>query len=220
MMTKTVLLSPSKSQRRVFGALKPHAASTRAQIVASLSHAGKTTLWISCSSQMTAMLLKSLSWPRGCLGRALLLSKPTAETMVTLAECFERIAVVDVTLPQDELAEALAATNRADLFVGGLVDHSSEVVTLLRGNLETLAVPFTAFPTSGDGIVPDFCDFAVTDCGQTVRFGEYEAAADAILDEYSPEYRQRRLKERRAAERTRKMLAKKPPIAAHKLGTV
>ena len=220
MVTKTVLLSPSKSQRRAFGPLKPHTAATRAQIVASLPHAGKTTLWISGSPQMTAKLLKALSWPRGRLGRALLLSKPTSETMVTLAECFERIAVVDVTLPQDELAEALAAENRADLFVGGLVDHSSEMVTLLRGNLETLAVPFSAFPTSGDGIAPDFNDFAVTDCGQTVRFGEYEAASDAILDEYSPEYRQRRLKERRAAERTRKMLAEKSPVAAHKLGTI
>ena len=220
MVIKTVLLSPSKSQRRAFGSLKPHAASTQAQIVASLPQAGKTTLWISGSPLMTAKLLKSLSWPRARLGRALLLSKPTAETMVTLAECFERIAVVDVTLPPEELAEALAAKNRADLFVGGLVDHSSEMVTLLRGNLETLAVPFSAFPTSGDGIVPDFDDFAVTDFGQTVRFGEYEAASDAILVEYSPEYRQRRLKERRAAERTRKTSAKMPPVAAHKLGTV
>ena len=220
MMTKTVLLSPSPSQRRAFGPLKPHAASTQAQIVAALPHAGKTTLWISVSPRMTAKLLKSLTWPRARLGRALLLSKPTSETMVTLAECFERIAVVEVTLPQEELAEALASKNRADLFVGGLVDHSSEMVTLLRGNLETLAVPFSAFPTSGDGIIPNFDDFAVTDCGQTVCFGEYEAASDAILDEYSPEYRQRRLKERRAAERSRKMLAKKPPVAAHKLGTV
>ena len=219
MVTKTVLLSPSKSQRCAFSPLKPYAASTQAQIVAALPHAGKTTLWISGSSQMTAKLLKSLSWPRARLGRALLLSKPTSETLVTLAECFERIAVVDVTLPPEELAEALAAKNRADLFVGGLVDHSSEMVTLLRGNLETLAVPFSAFPTSGDGIIPSFDEFAVTDSGQTVCFGEYEAASDAILDEYSPEYRQRRLKEQRAAKRFRNMLAKKLPVAAHRLGT-
>ena len=139
---------------------------------------------------------------------------------MTRSQRFERATLLGVTLPQDELAEALAAENRADLFVGGLLDHSSEMVTLLRGNLKTLAVPFSAFPMSGDGIVPDFDDFAVTDSGQTVRFGEYEAAADAILDEYSPEYRQRRLKEGRAAERTRKMLAKKLPVAAHKLSTV
>ena len=220
MVTKTVLLSPSQSQRRAFGPLKPHVASTRSQIVASLSQAGKTTLWISASRQMTSRLLKSLSWPGRRLGRALLLSRPESETMVTLSQCFDQIAVVDVTLPHEELAEALAAKNRADLFVGGLVDRSSQMVTLLRGNLETLAVPFSAFPTSGDGNVPNFNDFAVTDCGQTIRLGEYEAAADAILDEYSPEYRQRRLKQRRAAERPRKMLPKKPPVATHKLGTV
>lgn len=139
---------------------------------------------------------------------------------MTRSQRFERATLLGVTLPQDELAEALAAENRADLFVGGLLDHSSEMVTLLRGNLETLAVPFSAFPTSGDGIIPHFDDLAVADCGQTVCFGDYEAASDAILDEYSPEYRQRRLKERRAAERSRKMLATKPPVAAHKLGTV
>ena len=139
---------------------------------------------------------------------------------MTRSQRFERGTLLGVTLPQDELTEALAAKKRADLFVGGLVDHSSEMVTLLRGNLETLAVPFSAFPTSGDGIVPNFKDFAVTDCGQTIRLGEYEAASDAILDEYSPEYRQRQLKERRAAKRTRKLMAKMPPVAAHKLGTV
>lgn len=98
--------------------------------------------------------------------------------------------------------KALAAKNRDQLFIGGTVDKASETVTLWRGNLDSLAVPFSAFPPSGDGIAPDFDDFAVTDGGQTVRFGKYEAAADAILYEYDAEYRRQKSKERLASERT------------------
>lgn len=94
-------------------------------------------------------------------------------------------------LPADELLEALAAENRADLFIGGSVDPSSQTITLWRGSLEPLIVPFTAFEVSGDGTAPDFRRFSVTDSGQTVRLGEYEAAADALLYEFDPEYRRR-----------------------------
>lgn len=94
-------------------------------------------------------------------------------------------------LPADELLEALAAENREDLFIGGSVDPSSQTITLWRGSLEPLIVPFTAFEVSGDGTAPDFRRFSVTDSGQTVRLGEYEAAADALLYEFDPEYRRR-----------------------------
>jgi len=36
---------------------------------------------------------------------------------------------------------------------------------------------------------PDFAKFAVTDYGQTVRLGDYEASADAILYEFDEDYR-------------------------------
>jgi len=64
-------------------------------------------------------------------------------------------------------------------------------VTLWRGNLDGITVPFSAFPRSGDGTPPDFSQFAVTDCGQTVQFGGYEASTDSILYEFDSDYRRK-----------------------------
>src|SRR5688572_25574141 len=105
-------------------------------------------------------------------------------------------------LAGNELGEALSAAHREELFIGGAVDHASEIVTLWRGNLESLGVPFSAFPPAGDGTVIDFGKFSVIDSGQTVRFGEYEAATEAILYEYDPVYRRRKAKQRRESEQT------------------
>jgi hypothetical protein len=44
-------------------------------------------------------------------------------------------------------------------------------------------VPLSIFTPSGDGTVPDFADFAPIDYGHAIRFGRYEAAADAIFSE-------------------------------------
>ncbi|MEX2120596.1 MAG: helix-turn-helix transcriptional regulator [Pirellulales bacterium] len=134
----------------------------------------------------------------------MLLYKPPVETLAALADCFERIAFGSMGsfLPSEELAEVLAARNRGDLFIGGTVDRASETVSLWRGNLDSLVVPFSAFPPSGDKISPDFEDFAVTDYGHTIRLGNYEAAGDAILYELDPAYRRRKTKERLQSERT------------------
>ncbi len=64
-----------------------------------------------------------------------------------------------------------------------------------------MIVPLSAFPVSGDGVKPNFNKFSVTDYGQTIRFGQYEAAADAILYEYDSDYRRQKMKQRRASER-------------------
>jgi hypothetical protein len=86
----------------------------------------------------------------------------------------------------EELAEVLKAKNRADLLIGGFVNKTTQTITLWRGNLESLTVPFSAFEKSGEGTVPDFNSFSVIDCGQTIKLGNYEAAVDAILYEYLP----------------------------------
>ena len=59
-----------------------------------------------------------------------------------------------------------------------------------------MTVPFSTFEESGDGTERDFNTFAMIDCGQTVRLGDYEAAVDAILYEYDPEFRRRIAKKR------------------------
>ncbi|HEU4578271.1 MAG TPA: helix-turn-helix transcriptional regulator [Polyangiaceae bacterium] len=101
-------------------------------------------------------------------------------------------------LPIDEMAEVLAAPHREDLFIGGAVDTIDRALVLYRGSLEPLVVPLAWFARSG-GPRPDPEDFEVADFGQTIRLGEFEAAADAILYEFDPEAR-RRSKKRAIAE--------------------
>jgi hypothetical protein len=82
------------------------------------------------------------------------------------------------------------------------VDKEARIVTLWRGDLTSLVVPFRAFAPTANDIVPNWDQFTVTDYGHTLRFGGYEAAADAVLYEYDPEFRRRLKKARIASERT------------------
>ena len=202
--TNTILLSPRKSWAKRFAALRPTAVSSKAKLRASLSLAQRDTLWISDDRRLTSELLKTVSPSTKRLGRAVLLFRPTVQAMVPLRECFDPLAfgAQSEFLPQEELAEALSAGNRHELFIGGTVDKDSETVTLWRGNLDPLVVPLSAFTPSGKGATPDFDDFAVTDYGQTIRFGDYEAAADAILYQYDADYRRQKRKARLKSERT------------------
>jgi len=99
-------------------------------------------------------------------------------------------------LPVEELRDVLASEERADLFVGGVIDRKAEVVALYRGNLAPIVVPFAWFLRRNPTPKPNFRDFAITDYGQTVRFGRYEASADAVLYAHDRDYR-RRARERR-----------------------
>jgi hypothetical protein len=62
-----------------------------------------------------------------------------------------------------------------------------------------LVVPLSLFAPRPTGPKPDFSDFEVIDSGQTIRLGQYEAAADAVLYEFDPEFR-RLEKKRRISE--------------------
>ncbi len=70
--------------------------------------------------------------------------------------------------------------------IGGGVDPKTRTLTLLRGDLRSLIVPFALFPQSGDGTTPHFSKLRFTDYGSTVALGDYEAASDAILDALDP----------------------------------
>jgi hypothetical protein len=106
------------------------------------------------------------------------------------------------TLPIDELAAVLADERRGDLFIGGYADRESQTLTLVRGDLRRLSVPLSMFPPSGAGTHRDPSRLAFTDCGNTVRLGRYEAAADAILYEADPDFRSRFLAKKRADDKT------------------
>ena len=118
---------------------------------------------------------------------------------------FRRVLVREAgvhLLPAEELVEVFASPRRDELFVGGVVNVQDEVVVLYRGSMEPLLVPTSWFAPAGDGTAPDFADFSIDDFGQTVRFGPYEAAADAILYEHDADYRRRARKRLRETDRS------------------
>ena len=198
------LLDKAKKRPERFLLLHPQVVSSAGGLRDSVARANKDTLWISYEKDLTEALLKTVLGPPRSLGKALLIHSLNPLSVPVLTSCFKRFASASNKefLPPEELAEALQAENAPNLFIGASVDPDNQTITLWRGNLEPLTVPFSAFEKSGDGIVPDFERFSVTDSGQTVRFGDYEAAADAILYEFDPEYRRHISKERRQSEQT------------------
>jgi hypothetical protein len=135
--------------------------------------------------------------------RLLLPSKTAPGRREFLGTMFGEVVAPDDELrilPVDDLVAVLQEEHPEDFFVGVAADVYDEVVLLYRGNLERLIVPFDSFRKSSRKARPDFSEPEVIDCGQTVRLGaDYEAAADAILYEFAPDYR-KRLKQSRLKE--------------------
>ncbi len=200
----TFLLSRRMTRVRQFAALCPEKVSSRQSVGKSLERADKNSLWISDEKSLTDVLLQSVVRHPRAIGNMVLLHRPKFSSIPVLLTCFKHLAfsMDDGFLPPDELAEVLAAGNKAELFIGGIIDPNSETMTLWRGNVEPFTVPLTAFAPSGDGIGPDFSAFAVTDYGHSIRLGAYEAASDALLYEFDPDYRRRIGRERRQKERS------------------
>ena len=201
---RTFLLDKSKKRSERFATLHPHIVSSSSALQGSVAQATNETLWISYEKGLTEALVRTLSWPSRSLGEAILVHPMNPQTFPALAGCFDRFAfaIGGGFLPPEELAVVLEAENRAELFIGGSVDHATKTMTLWRGNLKPLTVPFSAFEKSGDGVAPDFQDFSVRDYGQTIRLGDYEAASDAILYEFDRAYRRRIAKKRRESEQS------------------
>lgn len=192
------LLDRAKKRASNFASLRPRVVSSLADLRNCVTHATRDSLWVSYASDLTDALVRSASTVQPTLGMGLFIHSLDMRTLPALASHFRRIAFTadGGFIPAEELAEVLEAKNRSDLFIGGSVDEATETITFWRGDLEALTVPFSAFENSGDGTQPDFNNFSVIDCGQTVRLGPYEAAVDAILYENDPEFRRRVCKRR------------------------
>jgi len=132
-------------------------------------------------------------------GYLVLLLNARSALLPPLAKRFRAVACIPSALPKHELDAVLRVADREDRFIGGMVDEHSQTLTLWRGNFHPVVVPFEAFPATGNGVRPQFNRFSVTDYGRTLKFGEYESAADVVLFEYAPDFR-RRLKQTRFAK--------------------
>ena len=172
------------------------------------SEASPSSLWLAASPERPINCFTKQSycprrWSR--LGGLLTLHPPRTESIQPLDDLFDPFvwSTGDFRfLPLAELAEVLADERRGDLFIGGYADPQMQTLTLVRGDLRRLSLPVSIFPPSGTGEKPDPIRLEFTDCGNTVKLGNYEAAADAILYETDPEYRSRLSAKRRAEDKT------------------
>jgi DNA-binding Xre family transcriptional regulator len=199
-----ILLDRATKRAAAFAGLHPQIVSSVSGLRNSVAHATKNSVWVSYASDLTAALVKCAAPTASTLGMGVFVHALDMKTIPVLTSMFRRIAftVDGGFIPAEELAEVLEAENRANLLIGGFVNHSTQTITLWRGNLESLTVPFSAFEKSGTGTEPDFDSFSVIDSGQTVKLGDYEAAVDALLYEYDPEFRRARSKKRLREEQS------------------
>ncbi len=182
----------------------------RKEIAEKMRGVPQRSFWISFRQQTTDDVLRSAQECRHRRGRIyglLTVEAPRATSVPGLTSCFRRLvgtAPDSRFLSLEELLDVLAAPpeEAADLFIAGVADMESETIALTRGNLKTVVVPYTMFRSSEAGVQPSFDQLEITDYGHTIRLGEYEASADAILYEIDPEYRRRTRKQQIAEEKT------------------
>jgi DNA-binding Xre family transcriptional regulator len=199
-----ILLDRRPKRAAAFAGLHPRVVRSVTDLRNSVAHASKDSVWVSYASDLTDALVKRATAVPATLGSGLFIHSLDMKSIPVLSSLFRRIAfnVDGGFIPAEQLAEVLDAQNRANLFIGGYANKATETITFWRGNLESLTVPFAAFEKSGDGTEPNFDAFSVIDSGQTVKLGNYEAAVDAVLYEYDPEYRRAISKKRLQEDRS------------------
>jgi hypothetical protein len=200
-----LLIEPRGHATGAFTRLKADRLRSQSDIRTALSRLGRRALWIVPSIAAVRLLLGTL--PARPMGdqRLLTLEGANGDRHGLLHVLFRFVVSVDEgvrLLPTEELVEVLSSTDRSDLFIGAAVVPADSAVILYRGNLEPLVVPLTWFRTRPDGPRPNVSDLAVTDFGQTVRLGNYEAATDAILYEFDDKYRKRAKKRQLETDRS------------------
>jgi hypothetical protein len=179
----------------------------RSEVEAAVTSPTKHVIWVSFTRKFTDILLEKAVDTRADLRGSHLITLTPArpESIAALIGLFHPVfGLVEgfQWLPGEELVEAITRDDASDRFIGGSIDPKAKTLTLLRGNIEAMVVPFSHFPKSGDGTASDFARLRLSDYGRTIALGDYEASADAILYELDPGYRRRLKKQRRQSERT------------------
>jgi hypothetical protein len=165
------------------------------------------SVFISLGQGSTDALLKaSLGFKRGTRFDQLLAIEPPREASIpALLGLFKAVIGYGASyrwLPVEELLRVVTSDEAADRFIGGAVDRETQTVALVRGNGQTIVVPFSSFEPTGTGTEPDFEALALTDYGHTVALGDYEAATDAVLYEVDLDYRKQLRRDRKRSEKT------------------
>jgi hypothetical protein len=189
-----LLVEPRGSASGALGRLAGARLRSESEIRGALERHRRRALWITPNARAVRLLVAALAGQAKGDQRLLSLG-PANGARCTLLHAIFRFVVSAGDgvrlLPTDDLTDVLASPNREDLFVGAAFALGDAAVVLHRGNLEPLVVPLAWFRARPGGPRPDPSRLAIADSGQTVRLGDYEAAADAILYEHDVAYRRR-----------------------------
>ncbi len=199
-----LLIEPRGRTNRALAHLNAERLRSESDIRYALDRHRRRALWVAPSANSVRLLLAALMGRTKGDQRLLSLEPANGARHSLLHVIFRFVVSADEgvqLLPHDELADVLGSPNREDLFVGGSIAPADAAVILYRGSLEPLVVPLTWFRARPGGPKPDTARLAITDYGQTVRLGAYEAATDAILYEFDNAYR--RCAKKRQLERDR-----------------
>lgn len=205
---KLFVLGPGVKRLLRFG-LPASQVHGRQSLMQALGKASPSAIWMAtrrgAADELLHEVMRLPSRRRSRLGGLLTFDSPRPESIQPLDDFFDPFVWSPKAfrhLPIDELAEVFADERRGDLFIGGYADPENQSLTLVRGDLRRLSVSLVLFAPAGTGASPDPSRLAFTDCGNTVRLGDYEAAADAILYEADPDFRSRLLAKKRAEDKT------------------
>jgi hypothetical protein len=194
MSEQLLLVDPPEHPSRSFGQLQATRVGSAEAIRTALKQVGKRALWIAPNGPAAELLILALDRQPRLSQRLLALGHSDAGRCELMRAHFCDVVSPHEgvrLLPLSELADVLGTPNRADFFIGGVVAPADSAIVLIRGNLDRLVIPVSWFRSRAEGPEPDLTRLTITDHGQTVRLGDYEAATDAVLYEFDERYRQR-----------------------------
>jgi hypothetical protein len=193
MHSQLLLVEPRGHGTGKFLRLKASRLHFQSDVRAAMAQRRSYSLWIAPSEPAMELLLGTLPRrPKGDDQRLLSFERARGDAHDLVHAHFRFVVSAGEgvqLLPIEELIEVLGSDNPADLLIGGVVMPTRAAILLYRGNLEPITIPLEWFAARPASVQPDVSKFAVTDYGQTVRLGDYEAATDAILYEFDEDYR-------------------------------
>lgn len=189
-----VLIGGTDELAAKFGRLHPEMPTSPEEVRAAFLQHKRGALWVAPRKQALFEALGEVLPVRTKCHRLLVLGETQAAEREFLHALFGQVIAKSEgsqLLPADILAEVISTPDRANYFIGGIATPAFRTLVLFKGDFAPLFVPYSWFKARPSGPKPDFEDFEVIDYGQTIKLGEYEAATDAILYEFDPNYRSR-----------------------------
>lgn len=160
------------------------------------------TLWV---ARDPSVLHDYIDQGRGRHWRRLLLLETAPRIRLEfLSQLFTGVVAPDADidlLPEDRIFAVLAEKHPEEYFVGAGYNEDDDAIVVYRGNLRTVTVSVDQFEANPRA-EPDPADLEIVDWGQTLRLGDYQVSADAILYDRDPEFRRRQRAKRREFDDT------------------